>query len=278
MEHVICDSCIEKSIGSLDLPSKVAEVSVKRIRNLLSIFRKLNGLNLESLNDVQVRVLSGLKKENLSEVSSLSGVSVNRVFRLYVYCRLGVGQRAVGAFDDVDHSWVSKQFKEDIPKVMEAMTKKYLRQPREEFLRGRPEIITELLPALVAAIDGTYHRCDKSSDFAIQLKSYSSQKKYNLVKSLSLMTANGRWWDVLGVFFSDSDHNDEMIWEYVWKNNLHDFKSVIDVILDYFLADRYLFYSDLSLSEPILALCCPEALALSPSGRAESLYQFPSPF
>jgi hypothetical protein len=216
-------------------------VSVKRLKTLLSIFQKVAGLHVELLDDEQVRIFAGLPKSSLQEVARLSGVPMERVFRFYVYCRLGVGQRVVGVVGDISQSTLSGQFKEDVPKIMAAMRDKYLRRSRSDFLKGRPAIVLELLPALVAAVDGTYHKCEKSSDFAVQLKSWNTQKKHNLIKSLSLMTADGRWWDVLGLFFSDGSHNDEMMWEYAWKENLQDFKSVIEPDVDLFVVDRFVF-------------------------------------
>jgi hypothetical protein len=54
---------------------------------------------------------------------------------------------------------------------------------------------------------------NKSQQFLEQLKSFSMQKHDNLIKTLTLLTTDGKWWDLLGVFYSDKDHNDEMMWE-----------------------------------------------------------------
>ena len=124
------------------------------------------------------------------------------------------------------------------------MAAKYLQRSRDEILRGIPHLITALYPTLIAAVDGTYHEVQKSKRFMEQLKSYSEQKKYNLLKTLSLLTVDGRWWDLLGLFYSDGDHNDEMLWEYAWRHDLQQFKRIINPESDQFLVDRFPFVID----------------------------------
>lgn len=97
-------------------------------------------------------------------------------------------------------------------------------------------LIANLFPEQIGFVDGTYHKCEKSQHFDEQRKSYCQHKGYNLLKTLSLLTVDGRWWDLLGVFYSDSNHNDELLYEDVILEDLQGCKTFIDNHL--IMADR----------------------------------------
>lgn len=80
---------------------------------------------------------------------------------------------------------------------------------------------------------GIYFRCQKSSDFNIQCETFCTYKHYNLVKTMPIMTMNGKFIETFGPFNSDNDNNDEQIY-----NLLFDKSKEIDGLCKKLKIDR----------------------------------------
>jgi len=196
----------------MDIESELKKVGVGRVRRFLDAFRAYAALSPDTLDDKNLNILCGLRRDQLNSIAELSKERKEKVFQLFVFLRLGVGQRPVAALLGKNQSTVSRQFNDTLPKVEKVMAAKYLRQSRATILSGVSALVKALFPELFAAIDGTYHEVEKSQRMMEQLKSWNKQKGYNLLKTLTLITADGKWWDFLGLFYSDGAHNDEMMW------------------------------------------------------------------
>jgi hypothetical protein len=238
-DHKLCSECATVSIPALMLPSNEQPIKRRLLLGLLDCFHSLSPAQAAGLSDRDLLALTGLDHSQLNEIAEASGCAWDQVFQLFVLCRLGLAQRPLAALVGKHQGTISKQFRSVIRAAEGVMAAKYLQRSRDEILSNVPELIRALYPALVAAVDGTYHEVQKSKRFLEQLKSYSDQKKYNLLKTLSLLTVDGRWWDLLGLFYSDGDHNDEMLWEYTWRTNPRNFKRIINEEDDQFLVDRF---------------------------------------
>lgn len=239
--HMICRECSRISIMSIELEKIKVTTSFlthSRLQSLLDSFRRLRGLQPEMLSDDDLSVLTGLNYLQIKSISDISGIDVIHIVRIFEYCRLGIGQRGVGTISGVDQSNISRSLNNYIQIISDKMAEKYLRRPREEILKNIPDFLKNLIPEIFGLFDGTYHSVEKSTDFMIQLKTYSMQKYCNLVKSLSLMTADIKWWDLLGVFFADSDHSDQFMWEYVVEEDLANISEVVELDKDVFVVDR----------------------------------------
>lgn len=78
---------------------------------------------------------------------------------------------------------------------------------RDHIIQNTPQFIKTLYPNndIITTMDGTYFRCQKSENFNIQRRTYSSHKKYNLIKEMPIMMMNGTWLETFGPFFSDGN-------------------------------------------------------------------------
>ncbi|CAF1286217.1 unnamed protein product [Rotaria sordida] len=101
-----------------------------------------------------------------------------------------------------------------------------------------PDLFTKLFSNVVGFIDGTYFYCQKSERFEIQRKTWSEQKKRNLVKVMGIQFANGTWFDLIGPFYADGDHNDASIWNYIVAEDIGNVHDIFDEETDEFLGDR----------------------------------------
>jgi hypothetical protein len=262
-KHVICSKCADKSIGNMDIESELKKVGVGRVRRFLDAFRAYAALSPDTLDDKNLNILCGLRRDQLNSIAELSKESKEKVFQLFVFLRLGVGQRPVAALLGKNQSTVSRQFNDTLPKVEKVMAAKYLRQSRATILSGVSALVKALFPELFAAIDGTYHEVEKSQRMMEQLKSWNKQKGYNLLKTLTLITADGKWWDFLGLFYSDGAHNDEMMWEYAYSHDLAGFRTILTAT-DLIMCDRC------PSLRPLLILLLPSETVLAGSTDART--------
>lgn len=236
--HAICSACdlIDPYNLAVQYTERPAPLSV--VRKLLMAFQSLAPCNWNLLDAKALFALSGLTRSQIIEIANLTSVRPEKIYQLMVFCRLGLSQRPLAAICGKAQSTISQQLNETLIIVEPIMAATYLRRTRETIIGGKFRIISQLFPDMIGAVDGTYHKIQKSQQFVEQLKSFSMQKKYNLLKTLALITADGKWWDLLGVFFSDSSHNDEMLWEYCYIENIGAVKSLLKDD-DLIMVDRY---------------------------------------
>ena len=95
----------------------------------------------------------------------------------------------------------------------------------------------EIVPNIRGVIDGTYFYVEKSSIFDVQRKTYSTHKGRNLIKEMAIVLPDRKIFDMIGPFYSDGDHNDEWMWNWIQENNCGEVKEIFDVSEDEFFAD-----------------------------------------
>lgn len=144
----------------------------------------------------------GLFLTHLVQVAEVSGVEFAQVCQIFAFLRLGISERPIAVLFDKAQQTISEQLSQKLGIVSDAMAKKYLRRPKNLVKANAIPFIKKIFPDLIALLDGTYHRCEKSEVFIEQLKSFSAHKGYNLVKTLSALTVDGYWWDLLLLSYS----------------------------------------------------------------------------
>lgn len=251
--HRVCTGCRDVNLHQWSVATR-AGVSAATMGALLDALRRVRDLNYHFLNDKSLVILSGLKKSAIQEVAALGKLDPVKVFRFFMYCRLGIGQRALGVLGSTTQSTISDLFNEVAETLEEPLASKYLRPSRDKIIEEHtPHLISVLLPHVRGATDGEYYYVDKSANFDFQKKTFSKVKSRNLVGAISFACPDGYWWDVLFVSFSDGRHNDEMKWEYVWQHNCQGVKSVLTDPDDSVLVDRYHFSFFLVVPASLLA-------------------------
>ena len=110
---------------------------------------------------------------------------------------------------------ISKIFNEVLTHLNEKYVTNYLgieAITRDDIVNEHmPYLISKVLPQVRLVGDGTYIYIQKPSDFEHQKKSYSIQKKRNLLKFLAYVAPDGHFIEVLGPYFSNGAHNDEWL-------------------------------------------------------------------
>ena len=69
-------------------------------------------------------------------------------------------------------------------------------------------------------------------------KTFNLHKVRNLLKEMAIILPNGKIFDFIGPFYSDSKHNDENIWLEIEKKNMGNIKSIFKEKKDEFLGDK----------------------------------------
>lgn len=91
------------------------------------------------------------------------------------------------------------------------------------------------IPRAIVYVDGTYIEVEKSSNFQVARQSFSTHKRYYLVKPALLVAPNGYILDIHGPYFSDNANNDaamltnEMLKE--GDNNLREWFQEGDIVV-----------------------------------------------
>jgi hypothetical protein len=133
---------------------------------------------------------------------------------------------------------MSQRFKKVTCVLNETFSMKHLHYSREDILNEHtPYLFQKLFPDVRGVIDGTYFYVQKSKNFDLQKRTYSSHKFRNLVKAMFIILPDGRIWDFAGLFFADGSHSDEFLWKYIIGENICDFSDCFQPE-DQFLGDR----------------------------------------
>ena len=74
-------------------------------------------IRLENLTDCQVRTLTFLSRNDISDLSRRTGVKEENLFQFLFVCRTGISQRIAGAILNVDHSTISLRMNDCINKT-----------------------------------------------------------------------------------------------------------------------------------------------------------------
>ena len=223
-------------------------------------------LDVKQISEEDCVECCGLEQENLKQLSEYSGCSVQVIFEFFSKCRHKISDRFTGVLFGKDHSTVSWNFGRVLGNLTEKFVPKWIGSSafkREQIIKEHtPYLFQKILPNIRGGIDGTYFYIEKSSVFNIQQKTYSSHKGRNLFKEMVIVLPDGKFFDLIGPFFSDGNHNDEWIWRYIVANNCEDVGKVFNKN-DEFLADRGFLH--IEEEDGIFKLQCP--VGLSPNKK-----------
>lgn len=224
---------INRLIELLDLKCNKKIVEVKKTTD--------SSLLIDNMSPKECKEATGLTSVQLEELSNLIQKPTNQVFEFFNICKQGLSQRFAGSLYQITQSSVSYHFNSVLDSLSEnfvplfigssAFSKEVIKESHTPFM------FSQIWPKVVGVIDGTYFYCQKSYDFDFQKRTFSGQKKRNLIKFMGIVLPDGRFFDLIGPFYSDGDHSDEWMWEYILENNLG---SIHDIFTedDEFLADR----------------------------------------
>jgi DDE superfamily endonuclease len=256
--HVFCFNCSTKNIATLNIPSvtqntkpkqydqliqSVIEYGKQKIieENTISVNKKY--IKFNDITNEECKYFCGLYKDNINEVSDIVSADNQRTFEFFAICRQGLTQQAAAIIFGYDSkSTISAHFNEILVKLSEYFVPQHLGYTsftRDIILQQHvPNFFAQLFPNVVGIVDGTYFYCQKSKCFEIQRKTWCDHKKRNLVKMMGIQLPSGKWYDLIGPFYADGDHNDAKIWNYIVEENLGNICDAFDEENDEFLGDR----------------------------------------
>lgn len=224
-------------------------------------------LGIKAISEEDCVQCCGLEPNNLEELAEISGCSIQIVFEFFCKCRHSISNRFGGVLFGKLGSGVSHNFGRVLEKLTEDFVPKWLGSSafsRDQIIKDNtPSLFQEILPDVRGVIDGTYFYIEKSTLFNVQRKTYSGHKKRNLVKEMAIVLPNGKFFDLIGPFFGDGDHNDEWMWRYIVENNCGDVTTAFHKEKDHFLADRGFLH--IKEEDGIFSLQCP--VGLSPNKK-----------
>jgi hypothetical protein len=259
-DHKLCNNCfnmedprVESTLSSnsfelktlLDLLTasvKKSKTKEETIEVEVEVEKKEPLLDIARMSEEDCLECCGLSKENLENLSQKSGCSIQVVFEFFSKCRHKFSDRLAAVLFQKDKGTVSHNFGRVLENLTHGFVPEYLGSTafsREQIMEeNTPKMFKELLPNVRGAVDGTYFYVEKNTVFDVQRKTYSSHKGRNLLKEMGIILPNGKFFDFIGPFFGDGDHNDEWIWKYITENNCGDVTEVFNLEDDEFLADR----------------------------------------
>ena len=181
----------------------------------------MESLSIGALSDKAVRYLTGLKRSKLASLADEISVDVEHLFQFYLLCRQNLSQRALAILISVDQSTISRRFHKILDKLADYLIPKYLTFSLDEVRSRVPPMVKKLFPdvELLGVLDGTYWYTQKSESFDVQSESYCLHKHANLYKSMGVGCLDGTWWDLIGCYYSNTFHNDELMFEHIIDNN-----------------------------------------------------------
>ena len=193
----------------------------------------------QQLEEDECKYLSGLKKENIRQISDMINRNQQLVFEFFYILHHNLSQRHAGYHFGKTQSTISLNFERMVDSLRNKFISKYLHQSRESIVKNHiPAICKNLFPNVKGIIDGTYLYYQQSTNFEVQKKTYSMHKHRNLWKMMGIVLPDGRFWDIIGPFYADGDHNDQWIWNYILLYNIGNLKNHFRVGEDEFIADR----------------------------------------
>lgn len=252
--HRLCSQCKEDDNLSIPTTSVRFTENLLLIRSLLGLIdarpqtrvieKQVPSFQLyyNHLSSSDLEEACGLPPSNLEDLSSRISIESQFLFQFLMICRQGLSQYFAGVLSSSSQSTISKNFNH----VLDALTEKFVPLhlgssafSRDTIIRNHtPLMFSRIWPNVRGIIDGTYIYCEKSSDFNVQRKTFSGQKKRNLIKLMGIVLPDGRFFDLVGPFFSDGDHSDQWMWEWIIDSNCADVCDVFQFEKDEFMADR----------------------------------------
>ncbi|CAF1161060.1 unnamed protein product [Rotaria sordida] len=220
---------------------------IKYNKKKILIDKEKNDLNrtdssLYNISVEECQILCGLLPDHISDIARIIHQNPQHIFEFFTICRQNMNQRAAAVFFGYKtHASISSHFNQILGSLSNDFVPIYIGSSaftRTDIQRNTPDLFKKLFPGVVGIIDGIYLFCQKSKCFELQKKTWSEHKKRNLIKIMGVQFANGRWFDLMGPFYADGDHNDASIWNYVVKEDIGRIHDIFDERTDEFIGDR----------------------------------------
>jgi hypothetical protein len=165
-----------------------------------------------------------LKTSKMRESANRSLQNALGIFMILL--RLNLSQRVIAFLFGVSQSVVS----DAIDAVSEVLLEKFVplhlgyeHLSREQIMNHMRPTFTTILERdeedMILILDGTYLYAEKSSNFYLQRRSFSSHKNRNLFKPMMVVCPDGYVIEADGLYFSDGVNNDSKILEDMWKKD-----------------------------------------------------------
>jgi hypothetical protein len=255
--HVLCKNCFNDDIKQLNIPARneidkphaydeLIQYLMKHSRKKL-VNEEKNGststrISLSGISIEECRRLCGLIPDDIYDIAGIIHQNSQHILEFFTICRQNMSQRAAAViFGYKTHSSVSSHFNNIFESLLNDFVPIHIgcdAFTREDIKRNTPDLFKKLFPNVVGIIDGTYLYCKKSKCFEVQRKTWSEHKRRNLVKIMGVQFANGVWFDLMGPFYADGDHNDASIWNYIVEKDIGNIHYIFDEEVDEFIGDR----------------------------------------
>lgn len=253
--HRMCMQCYEKADEDLDIHYKLIPINNKYHQMVLKMLsksiQKHNSIKNQPIVVSQARIhVSQVVSSDMKEICGLTlqqiehfhrhyNLEKQSIFETFTILRHNLPRRFSAKIFGVAHTTISRHFIEVISTLGSQFAPKYLNQSREWIAKHHvPAICKALFPNVKGIIDGTYFYCQKSRNFKVQKMTFSMHKHRNLVKAMGIVLPDGRWWDIIGPYYSDGKHNDKWLWDYIVTHLRSLLQRGFKIKVDEFLADR----------------------------------------
>jgi len=191
-------------------------------------FKLLTGIGEAAFN----HLLEVLRESKMRESGNRTLRNALGIF--LVTLRLNLSQRVLAFLFGIPNQSV---ISETIDAVSQVLSDKFVAKHLGYQHLNREELMTKMcstyhtilerdLEDLILILDGTYLYVEKSSDFYLQRRSYSSHKHRNLFKPMVVTAPNGYVIEADGLYFSDGLNNDAKILNHM-LNQAHSITSIL---------------------------------------------------
>ena len=193
--------------------------------------RNIPFINYHNSDDKRIKKFTRLSRDNMQDLSRLSGVTLNDLFvfytRLYRHSAYEFGESIFG----MPKATMSRHNKQCIRSLVEQLVEVELNEAwsRERIDANTPLHIKKLFNMkpgqILLTTDGTRMAVERSGDYAIQRRDYFGKKDRNMLNWMPILCANGRYVLDIGPFNGNS--SDTTIYEIMTdldylQKSLHD--------------------------------------------------------
>ena len=173
-----------------------------------------------------------IEMANLRKILRKGAIS-QHIFQMLHYFKTGAKRRTIyPIFGYSNDTTFNRHINSTIDIIAEKFVPKYLGPTAWDIKnienKHTPQFSKEIFANAVGVIDGGYYHIQKLSHHELQKKTWSTHKNYNLIKFLDVSFMDGRVYDCFGPYFTDTEHNDQTIWDSIVENNENNINDVFD--------------------------------------------------
>ncbi|KAJ8314676.1 hypothetical protein KUTeg_006826, partial [Tegillarca granosa] len=217
---------------------------IENVRNLMRTTSNINFDIPSALSDEDYRNLTGISREQFSELTTFLPSVRNTLTRSIRTClavfltklRTGLTNSILSSLFSLSISQVQRIISSVCDSLMENFVPLHLgfqHISHDEFCVKHTTPIAKTLftsnsdesKEAVLVLDGTYVYIQKSSDYHFQRKSYSLHKNRPLVKPMMIVGTDGYILSVIGPYMADFYNNDANIVKHMMETNSDDIKD-----------------------------------------------------